>query len=216
MLTERILLASYAIAVAATTFAACGGTAIVDGQNDGSGGDGGAGGATSSPTTTVTTDATVTSSSMQSSSTGVPSMLCEAACSTLADCGGPPFDCVARCDAQDPLCDESHQAWLSCSLGETNTLCGFGPGSVCGPDLFEFLDCTNNGVLFTEICGINPNGMCSCSASGDAFYEQFCEEFGGCTCFINAELVGFCEPEDTVCGITTGCCAGLFFTTGLP
>ncbi len=196
-----IVLAASAMA---TLAASCGGKAVIDGDA-GDGGRGGVDGATSTgPTMPSVNVATVT--------TGMMPSLCAEACATLAMCDGPSAEpCTELCEAVPAGCRDIHQRWLSCSLGETNTMCGLGPGQVCGPDLEEFLACTGK-VVGDVACGGGPDG-CSCSVfvSPGVVLEQVCG-VEGCRCEMGGQLMGTCVPPDPSCDVLGGCCAGIFFT----
>jgi hypothetical protein len=186
---------------------ACGGTAIIDA--DGQGGSGGT--TTTSSTSSGPTTSSVTNNA--SSSTGVMPSLCEPACDSLQDCNGGGSECVDQCNARAAGdCGELHQQWLSCSLGETNTMCGFGPGAICGPTLEEYLDCTGE-IAGPSGCGIGPD-FCSCSVFVSPGIDLTTECDGdGCICLRGGEVVGTCDGAQMDCEVVTGCCAGPLFTT---
>lgn len=189
--------------------AACGGKAVVDPPLAGAGGGDtstttGVGGATGGPSAV---------SVVGSSASGGPDSLCTEACASLASCGGDTGNCDAACEAVQPPCREAHQRWLSCSLGETNTMCGLGPGVVCEPDLREYLECTG-AFVGSERCSLASDGSCACTAflSPGIVYDMACSGDDGCVCRRGDVPIGTCSLGETACGIATGCCAGVYFT----
>lgn len=95
-------------------------------------------------------------------------------------------------------------------------MCGSVPGTVCSPPLDDYLACM--GGFDALSCDMAPDGGCQCSAiagGGATVLEVVCEPGAGCLCIDGGVEVGFCEPNDAVCGIDDGCCAGVFFTDGL-
>ncbi|MCA9623381.1 MAG: hypothetical protein KC731_30380 [Myxococcales bacterium] len=185
---------------------ACGGTAVVDGDaaSGGSGAQTGVGGASSSSSSTGQT-----SSSTSTTVTTTPATLCAQACGTLGECADLP-GCVTTCEQRSSgNCGTRHETWISCSLGETNTMCGFGPGSVCGSELEAYLSCTGE-VAGDILCEGTPAG-CQCEAfvSPGISLTQTC--IGDkCTCFVGDAAVGTCEANS--CDVVNGCCAGIYFT----
>lgn len=192
--------------VIVTALAACGGSAVIDADTDGAGGSGAMG--TSSNMSTSTTPPMVTTTTGM-----VTPSLCDDACDSLAQCSGDPGSCLAGCEQRSQgNCGEIHQRWMSCSLGETNTMCGFGPGQICGADLISYLECT--GELVGEITCTPGPGVCGCDAfvSPGVVIEQRCDPVG-CRCFIGGDVVGTCDVTEP-CDLIGGCCAGVLFTGG--
>lgn len=192
---------------------ACGGTAIVDpGGSGGTGGAGAAGGnGGSGATGTGATTSTTTSTS-----TGMLEGLCVPACESLKECGGGFNGCVEMCEQRQlGPCGDLHQTWLSCGLGETNTMCGFGAGAICAPQLEAWLDCS--GIVAGELgCAGGPNA-CSCSVfvSPGVELTQSCAD-GNCECLFGGEMsIGFCPDPTFECDPIFNCCAGLFYTGGI-
>lgn len=195
------------LALALAFVVACGGEAVIDPPL-------GAGGASSTTSATgaggaVTIGAT---SVAVSTSTGIMDN-CAAACGSLQNCGSLP-DCEARCRfANDNVdCGDAHEDFLACSLGETGSMCGSVPAIACGTPLNAWLGCTD--IVLTEDCAVSPQGDCACNAfvSPGIEYDQFCTPGSGCDCLIGGQVVGRCEPNAELCGITNGCCSGIFFT----
>ena len=187
---------------------ACGGKAVIDGPPAGSGGAGG---------TAMTTGGTAGMSPavVVGPAPGVgggPGSLCGAACDSLNDCGVPPPQCEERCDDVPPVCRDAHQRWMSCSLGEVNTMCGSVPPLVCGDDLAEYLSCI--GIDGDELCSGGGGFACRCESfvSPGVLLQQECDDAGTCTCSVGDIPMGFCDKGDASCGIFGGCCAGIFFT----
>lgn len=213
MRTKTLRAGLCAGAVTLTMIVACGGTAIVDPSSGtgGNGGNGGTGGTGTAGTGTGATTATTTSTS-----TGMIEGLCVPACESLKACGGGFDGCVQKCEErQQSACGELHQAWLSCGLGETNTMCGFGAGVICGPQLEDWLDCS--GIVAGDLgCAGGPD-FCSCSVfvSPGVELTQECTD-GGCECLLGGEQsIGFCPEPDPECEPLFNCCAGLFYTGGI-
>ena len=194
------------LAFACAALAACGGVAVID--SDGVGGANGAGGSATNNNAVAVT--------VVSSSTGTPpSSLCVDACNSLQSCSDKIEDCLAGCEGLVEPCRALHQTWLGCGLGEANTMCGSIPGQLCVSELNQYIDCV--GGFIDESCDAAPGGGCQCFGvvnGGQFFYEQFCDSDDSCFCLRDGELVGGCAPNDTACGITDGCCAGVFFTGG--
>jgi hypothetical protein len=183
--------------------AACGGKAVVDRADSSAGG--------SSSVTSSATSMNVTSN-VATTSTGMMGNLCEAACDSLQQCGGGPGGCVDTCQTiADGVCGDIHQRWLSCSLGEGNTMCGEIPGTVCFPDLNEYLQCAAK-LVGGLACSAGPDA-CSCEAfvSPGFSLTQRCDG-GGCACIAADQLIGRCDLQGTTCDIVESCCAGVFFT----
>jgi hypothetical protein len=192
----------------AHTLAGCSGTTIID--EGGAGGAGGSGVNSTSATTTAPADASATSTT--SGSAGGASTLCGVACDSLTKCGGGAPGCKEACEhrAEAP-CGELHQAWLSCSIGLTHSMCNWGPITFCWEHLRDYHDCT--GELGT--CGGFGSDSCSCSLAENPDVEltQTCAS-GSCHCLVNGQTWGLCEEAAFGCEIPYSCCAGPFFTGG--
>ncbi len=196
------------LVLALSLVVACGGEAVIDppiGAGGASTTTSGAGGASTTGVTNVAV----------STSTGAMDN-CFAACASLQACESfpPGFSCVDQCRIvnDSPNCGGAHNDFLACSLGESGSLCGSIPAVACSTSLDEWLACTSK--VLTEDCAVSPQGDCSCNAfvSPGIEYDQICNPGMGCDCLIGGQLVGRCEPNDELCGITNGCCSGIFFT----
>ena len=193
------------LALALSFLIACGGEAIIDPPL-------GSGGASSSNASS----SSGASSVAVSSSTGMVDDVCVRACTSLEACTTelPGQNCVEACRAanDNPGCGGRHEDFLLCSLGEIGSLCGSIPPTACATSLDEWHQCTDD--ILSEDCAVSPAGDCSCNAflSPGVEYDQICTPGMGCQCFVGGQLVGGCEPNDELCGIANGCCAGIFFT----
>lgn len=202
------MLSSHAPGLAALTIvAACGGNAIVDPIDGASSSSAsGSGGSTTG----------ISSSSSSSAGGAAPTGACADACASLDDCGGGSDECIASCESiEQRNCGDLHQTWLSCSLGETNTLCGPGPGQVCEPQLRDYLDCDPG--FAGELGCIDEGEGCSCSVfvSPGIELKQRCDGAGNCECLAGGSSLGFCPGNDFACAPVANCCAGLFYTSDL-
>lgn len=179
----------------------CGGSVSID-DSVGAGGQSGVGGA---------------GTTIASSSSGpVIETNCSMACSSLEACGGGFDDCQANCEAiEQSACGDTHQAWLECAFGFTDTLCGTSGGILCEPQLRNYLDCT--GKVAGELGCTEQVEGCSCAVfvSPGVEFTQRCDEDGDCECLLGGERsIGFCPGQNLTCDPVANCCAGLFYTGG--
>jgi hypothetical protein len=190
--------------------AACGGTAIIDG-------DGGYGGSSSSSQSSSGAGASSSSNSnVSSSGTSVVPTQCEALCDQLAQ-SCTASNCLSMCSAPSPGCEIEKAEAVACALANLQPMsCNTDP--ICGP--------VNEALVS---CKYGPGGATGCSIGGPPGQCDCVTEYGNdellvvcmpspsgiaCNCMRNSQGLGKCLQQDDpafACSILEGsCCAAIF------
>jgi len=188
--------------------AACGGTAVVDGVNQGGGG---------STTTTSTSSSTTTSPTTTTS----PMALCADICDAAAGCIEDPAGCVARCAAGSGGCVSEQQAYLDCVLALGPSSPCETPALPCNQTMYDYLACREATPVQGECDSFGDECSCITWDEANHYYESFCEDSfepgSFCYCVKDETLVGTCRHDgDGECPVHSNCCSALVFTTAPP
>jgi len=190
----------------------CGGKAVVDEPAAG-----GHSASSSSSSSSGSSTSSSSSGSSSSSSTGGPLTVCEQACARFGGCLAVN-DCLGACENANPACDESLYGWLECVLASPDPGTCDWPGA-CAPILDEYIAC--EGIIDVGMgtgCSVGPGQGCSCFVYTVEMVEvrSDCDESNVCTCFYDDKELGSCiDYGNSVCDPIYGCCATVYFLSGL-